>query len=63
MLDAGEMSPALREALDRSDASSVTLDTARHFAQSACNALSVLPDSAAKQALVAVAQQSVSRRR
>ena len=63
LLDAGVMSDALRELLDRSDASAVTLDTARHFAQSACQALSVLPDSMAKQALIAVAQQSVSRRR
>ena len=63
LLDAGVMSDALREALDKSDASAVTLDTARYFAQSACNALGILPDSAAKQALIAVAQQSVSRRR
>lgn len=59
----GGMSDPLREALDRSDASAVTLDTARGFARSACEALSVLPDSIAKQALIAVAQQSVSRRR
>ncbi len=62
MLDSG-MSDGLRELLDRSDASAVTLDTARGFARSACDALSVLPESAAKQALIAVAQQSVSRRR
>ncbi len=63
LLNAGTMSDCLREMLDQSDASAVTLDTARHFAQSACQALGVLPESAARQALVAVAQQSVSRRR
>ncbi|MCC6511757.1 MAG: polyprenyl synthetase family protein [Pirellulaceae bacterium] len=63
LLEAGAMSDSLREALDRSDASSVTLDTARQFAQSACTAISCLPDSPAKQALIAVAQQAVRRNR
>lgn len=62
LLNSG-MSQSLRSALDACDASAVTLDTARGFARSACEALSVLPDSIAKQALIAVAQQSVSRRR
>lgn len=62
MLNSG-MSDSLRELLDRSDASAVTLDTARGFARSACEALHILPESAAKQALIAVAQQSVSRRK
>lgn len=62
LLDAGP-SDQLREALDNSDASAITLDTARRFARSACDALNILPESIAKQALIAVAQQSVSRRR
>jgi len=62
-LDCGEMNAVLRSALDGSDASSLTLATARRFAADACDALCCLSDSSAKQALIAVAQQSVCRAR
>ncbi len=62
-LDQGIMTDSLREALDRCDASAVTLDVARHFAESACQAIAILPDSPARQALIAVAHQSVRRSR
>lgn len=61
LLEAGVIGERLREAFDRSDASAVTLDAARSFAEAACDALAPLPESAAKQALVAVAHQSVRR--
>lgn len=62
-LDRGVMTDRLRTLFDRSDASSFTLDTARRFAETACKALGCLPDSAARQALICVAQQSVRRSR
>jgi octaprenyl-diphosphate synthase len=62
-LDKGVMTERLRLALERSDASSVTLDMARQYAEAACTALDCLPDSAARHALVGVAQQSVRRSR
>lgn len=61
MLDRGIMDDRLRDAFDRSDASAVTLDAARGYAEAACDALSLLPDSAAKQALICVAHQSIRR--
>ena len=62
-LERGIITDQLRSALDASDASAVTLDTARQFAEAACNALGTLPDSFARQALIGVAQQSVRRSR
>lgn len=63
LLDKGNMSDGLRSALDESDASQVTLEMARRFAESACAELACLPDSPAKFALIQVAQQSVRRAR
>lgn len=62
-LNAAELTPELRTALDASTASSITLDAARDYAEAACSALAPLPDSAAKQALIGVAQQCVCRNR
>jgi octaprenyl-diphosphate synthase len=63
LLEQGQMCQQLRDAFDASDASAVTLDTARRYAEEACNALACLPDSPARLALVGVAQQSVRRSR
>lgn len=62
-LNAAVLTPELRSVLDDSTASSVTLDAARDYAEAACNALAVLPDTAAKQALIGVAQQCICRNR
>jgi octaprenyl-diphosphate synthase len=43
------------------DAVAATRERARHFAQRACDALSIFPDNAARQAMVEAAQFAVSR--
>ncbi len=43
------------------DAVATTRERARHFAQRACDALSIFPDCAARQAMVEAAQFAVSR--
>jgi len=60
-LERGQLSDELRAAMDRSGASEATLELARRHAMAACEALDVVPDSQAKQALIQVAQQSVRR--
>ena len=62
-LENGSMSFELRQALNQSDSSSVTLATARRFAQAASAELACLPDSPAKQTLIQVAYHSVQRAR
>ncbi len=53
----------LRELLDSSDASAVTLDAQPQLCPSCLPGIDILPESPARQALIAVAQQSISRRR
>ena len=49
------------ELIRRHDAVAATRERARHFAQRACDALSIFPDSRARQAMVEAAQFAVSR--
>ncbi len=62
-LDAGgpDDLAAVRASLDRSDAGRYTLATARKLARRAQRQLDVLPDSAAKDCLIALAEYSVQR--
>ena len=49
------------ELIRRRDAIAATRERARHFAQRACDALSIFPDGRARQAMVEAAQFAVSR--
>lgn len=49
------------ELIRRHDAVDATRERARHFAQRACDALSIFPDSSARRAMIEAAQFSVSR--
>lgn len=49
------------ELIHRHDAIAATRERARHFAQRACDALSIFPDGKARQAMVEAAQFAVSR--
>ena len=49
------------ELIRRHDAIAATRERARHFAQRACDALSIFPDGRARQAMVEAAQFAVSR--
>jgi len=49
------------ELIRRHDCVSATRDRARHFAQRACDALSIFPDGAARRAMIEAAQFAVSR--
>ena len=49
------------ELIRRHDCVTATRDRARHFAQRACDALSIFPDSRARRAMVEAAQFAVSR--
>src|SRR5690606_8882315 len=49
------------ELIRHHDAVDATRERARHFAQRACDALSIFPDSSARRAMIEAAQFSVSR--
>jgi octaprenyl-diphosphate synthase len=49
------------ELIRRHDCVSATRERARHFAQRACDALAIFPDSAARRAMVEAAQFAVAR--
>ena len=49
------------ELIRKHDCVTATRDRARHFAQRACDALSIFPDSAARRAMIEAAQFAVTR--
>ena len=49
------------ELIRKHDCVTETRERARHYAQRACNALSIFPDSAARRAMVEAAQFAVAR--